>query len=170
MFGDLEGAEIEGAISSKFNFTEPEEYVSPNDELNPGDRELTDEGAQGFSATDTRTITFDDGTKQVDVWRWTYAPHSIIFEVHPCELPEDHIQYDASIECPVQVPSVGTLAEPEARAALNDVGLVIAIGEQPFIVAVPAQVGTVRSQSIPPGTWVDRGTTVTVRLGQLALP
>ncbi len=166
MFGDLEGAEVGGAISSKFNFTDPEEYVKPNDELNPGDRELTDEGAQGFSATDTRTITFDDGTKQVDVWRWTYAPHSIIFEVHPCELPEDHIQYDAAIECPVQVPLVGNLSQGAASTALHDVGLEMEIGE-PFIVADPAQVGTVRAQSIPPGTWVDRGTTVTVRLGVL---
>ncbi|MEE8496995.1 MAG: VanW family protein [Acidimicrobiia bacterium] len=169
MFGDLEGAEVEGAISSKFNFTDPEEYLKPNDELNPGDKELTDEGAQGFTATDTRTITFADGTQHVDVWTWTYVPHSIIFEVHPCELPEDHIQYDASIECPVQVPSLGTLFQPAATTALNNVGLVIAIGE-PFIVSDSAQVGTVRAQSTPPGTWVDRGTTVTVRLGLLPPP
>ena len=166
MFGDLEGAEIEGAISSKFNFTDPEEYLKPNQDLNPGDKELTDEGTPGFSATDTRTITFADGTQEVDVWSWTYVPHSIIYEVHPCELPEDHIQYDASIECPVQVPLVGNLSQPDATTALNNVGLVIAIGE-PFPVAAPPE-NTVRAQSIPPGTWVDRGTTVTVRLGELA--
>jgi beta-lactam-binding protein with PASTA domain len=103
------------------------------------------------------------------VWTWTYVPHSIIFEVHPCELPEDHIQYDASIECPVQIPSLGTLSQGAATTALNNVGLFLAVGE-PFIVSDSAQVGTVRAQSTPPGTWVDRGTTVTVRLGLLPLP
>ena len=64
---------------------------------------------------------------------------------------------------------LGTLLQQAATTALNNVGLVLAVGE-PFIVSDPTQVGTVRAQSTPPGTWVDRGTTVTVRLGQLPLP
>ncbi len=169
MFGDLEEAKIEGAISGKYEFTEPEEYLKPNDDLHPGDKELTDEGSQGFTANDTRTITFSDGTQQVDVWTWRYEPHAIIYEVHPCELPEDHIEYDSSIECPVQVPLLGELSQSAATTALNNVGLLIAIGE-PFLVGDPAHVGTVRAQVAGPGVWVDPGTTVTVRLGQLAGP
>lgn len=164
IFGDNGGMEIEGAISSKYDFTEPEEYLKPNDELHPGDKELVDEGQQGFTATDTRTITYPDGTKDVRVWTWTYDPHSKIYEVHPCELPPDHLEYDPDIECPVQVPSLGDLTQGPATAALNNVGLVIEIGD-PFPVGDPGLVGTVRAQTPAPGAWVDPGTKVTVRLG-----
>jgi len=166
MFGDNGGIDIAGAISAPYAYTEPEEYLSPNDELNPGDKELTDEGAQGYTATDTRTITYPDGTTDVQVWTWRYAPHSIVYEVHPCELPTDHIQYEEAVECPVQVPLVGDLTQGAATTALNNVGLVMSIGA-PFPVVDPLQVGTVRSQSPAPGTWVDPGTTVTIRLGEL---
>jgi len=169
MFGDNGRIQVEGATSDRYDFTESEEYVKPNDELNPGDRELVDEGSQGFTATETRTITHPDGTQQVDVWTWTYAPHSIIYEVHPCELPPEHIEYDSSIECPVQVPLLGGLSPDVATATLDTVGLVIAISE-PFLVIDPAHVGTVRTQDVAPGAWVDAGTTVAVRLGQLAEP
>ena len=166
MFGDSGGIDVAGAISAPYAYTEPEEYLSPNDELHPGDKELTDEGAQGYTATDTRTITYPDGTEEVQVWTWRYVPHSIVYEVHPCELPDDHIQYDAAVECPVQVPLVGDLNQAAATTALNNLGLVMSIGA-PFPVVDPLQVGTVRSQSPGPGTWVDPGTTVTIRLGQL---
>jgi hypothetical protein len=162
MFGDNGGITVEGAISAPYDFTEPEEYLSPNEDLHPGDRELTDEGAQGFTATDTRTITYPDGTKEVKVWTWTYAPHSIVYEVHPCELPPGHIQYDASIKCPVQVPSVLNLTQAAATTALNNVGLVLAVGAP----IVDGGAATVREQNRSPGSWVDPGTTVTVRIGQ----
>jgi vancomycin resistance protein YoaR len=166
MFGDNGGITVEGAISSPYNFTEPDEYLSPNEDLNPGDKELTDEGAEGFTATDTRTITYPDGTTEVKVWTWTYVPHSIIYEVHPCELPEGHIQYDASIKCPVQVPSVLGLAQNAATTALNNVGLVLKVGD-PITVGDPGQVGKVQAQNFSPGAWADPGVNVTVRLGQL---
>ncbi len=165
IFGDNGGIEVEGAISGKFDLTEPEEYLKPNDKLNPGDKELVDEGSQGFSATDTRTITFPNGTQNVEVWSHIYQPHPIIYEVHPCELLEDHLEYDSSIECPIQVPFVGDLNVDAAQTALNNVGLVIAIGD-PFPVADPLHEGTVRAQDVAPGAWVDAGTTVTVRIGQ----
>ena len=169
MFGDNGGIEVEGATSGRYDFTDPEEYVKPNDELNPGDRKLVDEGSQGFTASDTRTITFPDGIDHVDVWTWTYDPHPIIYEVHPCELPPEHIEYEASIECPVQVPLLGDLSRNAATTALDEAGLVIAFGE-PFLVSSPEHVATVRAQSVAPGTWVDPSTTVTVRVGELAEP
>lgn len=168
MFGDNGGIVVEGAQSSRYNFFEPEEYLEPHDNLNPGDKELEDEGSDGFTATDTRTITYPDGTQEVQVWTWTYQPHPIVYGVHPCELPEDHIEYEP-IECPVQVPVLGDLTQVAATIALNNVGLIIAVG-QPFIVAELGLVGTVRAQDIGPGTWVEPGTTVTVQLGQLAGP
>jgi len=165
IFGGLEGATVEGRISERFDFTDPEEYLEPNEEMAPGEKEQVDEGEQGFTATDTRTITFADGTTKVDEWTWTYDPHPIIFEVHPCELPEDHISYDPEIDCPVQVPFVGDMTEAAATAALDAEGLVIAIGE-PFPVGDPGLNGLVRAQSPSPGEWVEPGSTVTVRLGQ----
>ncbi len=168
MFGDNGGIVVEGAQSSRYNFVEPDEYLEPNDELNPGDKELVDEGSDGFTATDTRTITYPDGTQDVQTWTWTYLPHSIVYEVHPCELPEDHIEYEP-MECPVQVPVLGDLTLGAATTSLNNLGLLIALGD-PFPVADPGLVGTVRAQDVGPGTWLEPGSTVTVRLGELAGP
>lgn len=169
MYGDNGGITVEGVQSDRYAFTDPEEYLQPNPDLHPGDKELTDEGSKGFTATDTRTITYPDGTQEVEVWTWTYEPHSIVYEVHPCELPEDHIEYDPEIECPVQVPPVGGMSEAAATQALNNVGLFIAIGD-PFVVADPLLEGTVRAQTPGPGTWLDPESTVTVSLGVLAAP
>lgn len=167
IFGDNDGIEVEGFTSDRYWFVEPFEHFMPNEEVMPGEQEMTDEGEPGFTADVTRVITHRDGTQTSEVWSWSYDPHPIIIEVHPCELPEDHEEYDPEIECPVQVPLLGDMTLTEATATLNDLGLLIAVGE-PFIVNQETLVGTVRAQDPSPGTWVEPGETITVRLGELA--
>ena len=168
IFGDNGGITVEGFTSDRYNLVEPEEYLVPNPEINPGEKELVDEGEYGFTADVTRVITYPDGTQESEVWTWAYDPHPIEYEVHPCELPEDHIQYE-EMECPVEVPALGDLTQSEATAALNAVGLKIAIGE-PFPVNQESLDGTVRAQDPKPGEWVEPDTTVTVRLGEYTPP
>lgn len=168
-FGDNGGIEVEGFTSDRYNLVEPTELLQGNPELHPGDKELTDEGEPGFTADVTRIITYPDGTQVSQVWTWAYDPHPIIYEVHPCELPPDHEDYDASILCPVQVPYLGNLTLAEATAELNAAGLKIAVGT-PFPVNNETQDGTVRAQDASPDTWVDPGATVTVRLGEYTAP
>ena len=115
----------------------------------------------------TRIITFPDGTKKTQKWTWTYDPFPIVIAIHPCELPEDHPQYDP-MPCPVQVPgNLGGMTAAQSKAAIEAIGLVYAEGE-PYPVNQPELVGTVRAYDPGPGTWVPVGGIVTVRLGVLA--
>lgn len=61
---------------------------------------------------------------------------------------------------PRVVPELAGVAGAEARRAVEELGLVFAQGEQEFNDDVP--LGSVISQDPPPGTEVERGTTVTV--------
>jgi len=164
VFGDNGGITIEGFTSDKYWFVDPFERLEGNPDLNPGDMELVDEGEAGFTADVTRIVTYPDGTQESRVWKWNYDAHPIIYEVHPCELPEDHEDYDAAVLCPMQVPLLGEMTLGQATTALNNLGLVIAVGD-PFPVGDQLLEGTVRAQDIIPGTWLEQGSTVTVRLG-----
>lgn len=168
MFGDNGGITIEGFTSDRYNLVEPDEYLVPNPDINPGEKELVDEGEHGFTADVTRVTTYPDGTQESKVWTWRYHPHPVEYEVHPCELPEDHIQYE-EMECPVEVPPLGDLDQSEATTALNAIGLKIAIGE-PFPVGSEALAGTVRAQDPKAGEWLEPGSTVTVRMGEFTPP
>lgn len=164
IFGDMGGITVEGVTSERRNFTEPTEYLEPDPEVNPGEREERSAGQPGFTADVTRIITYPDGTKKSRTWTWTYDPFPIRIAVHPCELPEDHPQFDPA-PCPVQVPALGGLTVAQAKAALQAIGLVYAEGE-PFTVTQPELVGTVRAyQPNAPNTWLPVGSTVTVQIG-----
>jgi vancomycin resistance protein YoaR len=169
MFGDNGGIKVDAITSDKYNFVDPSELYQPNPDLNPGEQEIADKGSAGFTADVTRIITYPDGTQKSQVWKWAYDPHPIIVEVHPCELPEDAEEYDPNAVCPVQVPLLGNMTQAQATAALNAVGLHITIGE-PFPVAEGPLEGTVRAQDVSPSTWVEVGTTVTVRMGVYTPP
>lgn len=169
LFGDNGGVVVTSETSPQQGFTEPGEYLLPDPELHPGDKELVDEGKPGFTASVTRTITYPDGTTKSQTWWWTYDPFPVTYAVHPCELPEDHREYDSSIECPVQVPYLGGKTFEDARAALQAIGLKITRGED-FPVQPGPEEGTVRAHNPGPESWVDPGTTVTVRIGVAAAP
>ena len=168
-FGDNGGITVTSETSPQTNFSEPGEYLLPDDTLHPGDKELVDEGKPGFTASVTRTITYPDGHTKVQTWTWRYDPFPVTYAVHPCELPEDHRDYDPDIKCPVQVPYVGGMNYQQAKTALEAVGLQIAEGHG-FVVSDPADVDTVRAQDPGPGEWVDPNTIVTVQMGVLAAP
>ena len=86
-----------------------------------------------------------------------------VIAVHPCSLPEDYPERQET--CPVQVPgNLGGMTKAQAQAALQSIGLVYAEGE-PFVVTDPNMVNTVRAHDPAPGTWLDVGSAVTVRLG-----
>jgi vancomycin resistance protein YoaR len=165
-FGDNGGIVVTSETSPQTNFTDPGEYLLPDDTLHPGDKELVDEGKPGFTASVTRTITYPDGHTKVQTWWWTYDPFPKTYAVHPCELPPDHRDYDPNIKCPVQVPNVGGMTFDQAKAALHAIGLEIIEGDDWDLGADPnGYAGTVRAQDPSPGEWLDPGTAVTVQVG-----
>lgn len=164
-FGDNGGIIVESETSEKRNLVAPSEYLEPDPTVHPGEPQETDDGEAGFTADVTRTITYPDGTVKTRKWTWTYDPHPIRILVHPCELPEDHVQYEPT-PCPVKVPSLGNLTASEAKTVLQGLGLVYAEGP-PFEVNDPLMVGTVRAHTPGPETWLEVGETVTVRIGVL---
>ena len=167
IFGDTGGITVEGITSERRNFSDPTEYFEPDPMINPGEQELRDDGSQGFTADVTRIITYLDGTTKTQKWTWVYDPFPIVIAIHPCELPEDHPQYDPE-PCPVQVPAnLGGMTAAQAEAAIEALGLVYAEGE-PFVVNEAELVGTVRAHTPGPETWIPIGEVVTVRIGVLA--
>ena len=168
-FGDNGGITVEGETSERSGFTEPGIYYEPDPEVPPGTQEERDDGEPGFTATVTRTITYPDGRDPlVERWTWTYDPHPIRIAVHPCELPEGHIQYDPEIECPVQVPNLAGMTRQQAINALTGVGLVFK--EKPETTGDNTLHNTVKSQAVAPDTWLDPDSEVEVTIWKYEAP
>jgi vancomycin resistance protein YoaR len=168
-FGDNGGIQVEAAVSDRTGFTEPQIYFEPDSDVPPGTQEERDDGAPGFTASVTRTITYPDGRDPlVQRWTWAYDPHSIIVAVHPCELPEDHIQYDPEVECPVQVPTLADMTRNQAMNALTSIGLVYVEATSPT--DDENLHDKVKAQSVPPDTWLDPGSEVVVTIWKYEEP
>ncbi len=99
-FGDNGGRTVEAEVSGRFAFRDfPTEYL-PNPERLPEDGERVEvKGARGWSVTVKQTITFADGTQEVNEWVVTYRPQPREVEVHPCLIPEGAAGYTGE-ECP----------------------------------------------------------------------
>lgn len=170
-FGDNGGITVTEELSERSGFTEPKQYFEPDAEVPPGTQEERDDGSPGFTASVTRTITYPDGREpKVERWTWTYSAFPIIIAVHPCELPPDHIQYDASVECPEQVPELKNLTRNQANNALQSAGLVMRVANNTVPTDDPELDNTVQSQSVPAGTWLDPGSEVVVTLRAYEAP
>jgi vancomycin resistance protein YoaR len=167
LFGDNGGIRVEAETSERRDFTEPGLHYEPDPTMPPDEEEEVDDGERGFTASVTRIIYGPDGSeRERQTWTWRYDPWPVVIAVHPCKLPTTHLAYDASVECPVQIPSdlIGkTLAQ--ATEALNSIGLIVRQGD-PVPVLVEEQHGRVQTHNPAGGTWLDKGREVTVRLGE----
>jgi hypothetical protein len=114
-----------------------------------------------------RIIHYPDGTETTESWIWRYHPWPKRISVHPCELPEDHDDYDPNVVCPSEVPDLSGVRLERATQLLAARDLLIAVGES-WTVTDPSAVDRVQAQSPSAGTWLDPGEVVTVRLGILA--
>ena len=162
-YGDNGGIEVEAGLSSRRDFTDPKEVFEPDDSVNPGDQKIVDKGSQGWTVTVFRTITYPDGEENVESWVWRYRPFNTVIAVHPCELPDDHEDYDPSVRCPLEVPQVLNLTVADAQAAITAAGLTMQQGD-PVATDNADLIGTIFSQSPNPGTFLDRDTPVIVRV------
>ncbi len=167
LFGDNGGIEVEAERSERSNFTSPEDYFDPDESVHPGEQDITDEGSPGWTVTVYRIIHYPDGTETTESWIWRYHPWPKRISVHPCELPEDHDDYDPDAVCPSEVPDLTGVRLPRATQLLAERDLVIAQGE-PWVVTNPDDVDRVWAQNPAAGTWLDPREVVTVRLGVLA--
>ena len=100
-YGNNSDREVSAVVSEPYAPTPyPVEYV-PNSEVMPWDEAVeVQEGADGWSVTVTRDISYTDGTTSRDEWKVRYRPWAHQFEVHPCLLPEDSEDYTGE-ECPL---------------------------------------------------------------------
>jgi vancomycin resistance protein YoaR len=166
-FGDTPWVSVTSTTSERMHFTEPGIYYDGSYDVMPGDSRQSSAGTPGFTATVVRTVTWPDGREEKRRWTWTYDPHPVRIVVHPCEVPPTQYNYDPTIECPVQVPAVLNQTKAAAQTAIVGAGFVYAEGT-PFITGDAGLVGKVYSQTPSPGTWLDPGSVVTVRIYQLA--
>ena len=168
-FGDNGGIQVEAELSERRSFTDPEDYFDPDPTIPPGEEEITSEGSPGWTVTVYRIITYPDGTETTESWMWRYHPWPKRISVHPCELPEDHEDYDPDAVCPSAVPGLIGLRRNQAINQLQALDLILVEGD-PWVVTDPAQVNVVMAQSPAAGTLLEPGESVTVRLGVLASP
>ena len=157
-FGNNGGRDCESQTSDRYNFTDPETVYEPDSGVAPGVEIVDSNGWQGFTVDVSRIMTQLDGSQTTETWTHRYLAAPIRIRVHPCEMP------DATVACPIAVPSVIGLSLDTAAATLSDAGIVIEEGGT-VDVADPSQAGLVQSQSPGAGTLVDPGTVVTVLVG-----
>ena len=99
-YGNNSDREVTATVSERQDpVPYPTEYV-PNPEVMPWDPPVeVQRGANGWSVTVTRDISFTDGTTSHEEWKVRYRPWALRFEVHPCQLPEDAEDYTGE-PCP----------------------------------------------------------------------
>ena len=162
-YGITGGFTCEAERSGRFAFTEPKTEYEPDASLAPGEEHVKRNGFGGWSVTITRIITAPDGTVTEEKDTATYRPQTKIIEVHPCNMPA------SEEDCPLLVPSVVGMDLANAQATFAATGFGVAVGD-PIAVASAEQNGIVQSQSAVAGSYLDGGSTITVRLGEYTPP
>jgi vancomycin resistance protein YoaR len=160
-YGNNGGLEVESQLGDRVDETEPFDVYEPNEEIPPGEEEVTSEGSPGWSNSVTRIITHPDGQETTQTWWWRYHPFPRIVEVHPCELPEDHEEYE-EMDCPSVVPNVVGRKWANALADISNADLVAIEGE-PVTDCSADDANRVLFQDLEPGEFVDMGASITIR-------
>ena len=167
IYGDNGGIEVRSELSERSSYTEPGEHFDPDPTIPPGEQDITDEGSPGWTVTVYRIITFPDGSETTESWIWRYHAFPQRISVHPCDLPDDHDDYDADAVCPAVVPDVLGRNLDYASGVIGNRGFRIQQGD-PWPVTDPDSVGRVWAQDPAPGTLLEPGSVVTVRVGVLS--
>lgn len=108
--GDETSYQVSGRVSDRYSFAEPPiEYLANND-LEPDEERVVENGRTGWSVTVTRVITYPDGTEEEQTWPVRYRPQATEIQVHSCMLPEDHEDYTGE-ECPEPTTTTTTAIE-----------------------------------------------------------
>ncbi len=161
LYGNNGGIEVESRLGERVEETEPFDVYEPNEELPPGEEDVTSEGSPGWTNHVDRIITLPDGTQTVETWWWTYHPFPRIVEVHPCMLPEDHEEYE-EMECPSVVPDVVGRKWANALSDIANADLIAVEGE-PITDCSLENEGRVLFQDLEAGSLVDAGSSITLR-------
>jgi vancomycin resistance protein YoaR len=167
IYGDNGGIEVRSELSERSSYTEPGEYFDPDPDIAPGDQKVTDEGSPGWTVTVYRIITYPDGSETTESWIWRYHAFPKRISVNPCELPDDHDDYEPDLECPAVVPDLIGRNLDYAAGVLNNRGFVLRQGD-PWPVGDQADVGRIWRQDPGPGSLLEAGGVVTVRVGVLS--
>jgi len=154
-FGNNGGKTCERERGSRFGYTNPPEKYEPNAAIEPGTERVKSNGAQGWSNTVKRVITYPDGTVEEEVYTWRYSAQPKIIEVHPCDMP------DSEEECPILVPGVIGQTQANAVSALEAAGFTVAIGT-PVETSDETLDGLVAAQSST--EYLPVGSTVTINV------
>jgi hypothetical protein len=160
-YGNNGGCVAERQLGSRYAFTDPPLEYEANNNLDPDEQRVTQNGWGGFSNTVKRVMTWPDGTNVEEEYLWTYQPAPKIIEVHPCMVPETAGGEPDTSDCPVEVPALTGWSVADARSAVEAVGLVLVEGAA-VEVTDEAQNGLIVDQSPTGGEWIERGSSVTV--------
>lgn len=167
-FGNISGREVEGIVSSRFAWRDPQPKYEPDPTVPPGTEVMDDDGSRGWSVNVTRNVSHPDGRVDSREWTVTYRAWPIVILVHPCNLPEDHDEYDENAVCPVVIPSFVGMSFVDAQGLAASLGLTVTPGDPIEVTAESGLDGLIAAQDIEEGAFVDEGTSVVVRVGFVA--
>lgn len=168
-YGNNGGCTAERQLGSRYAFTDPPDKYEANENLNPNEQRVTQNGWGGFSNTVKRVMTWADGTVVEEDYQWTYQPAPKIIEVHPCLVPDVAGEEPDTSDCPIEVPSLSGWSIADAGAALEAVGLVLVEGAT-IEVDDESQNGLIVEQSPAGGEWIEPGSSVTVSVAVYVPP
>ena len=152
--------------------TNPEEYetvyISAADadeelELSPGQEKQVRSGINGFTQTVTRMIKYPDGTNEAErTWTWRYVTQDKQIAVHECMVTGE------PVNCPVKLPSVVGMDYVAAQNQLGAGGYgVTTLWES---TDSESKHGVVLSMDPGAGTYLQPGSTVTIKVGVYEAP
>jgi len=165
IYGDNGGIEVRSELSERSSYSEPGEHFDADPTIAPGEQDITGEGSPGWTVTVYRIITYPDGSETTESWIWRYHAFPQRISVHPCDLPDDHDDYEPV--CPAVVPDVLGRNLDYASGVIGNRGFRMQQGD-PWPVTDPDSVGRVWAQDPAPGTLLEPGSVVTVRVGVLS--
>ncbi len=163
-FGNNGGLTVERTLGARSNFAAPVTKHEANAEVIPGTERVLSNGSQGWSVSCSRIITYPDGSQEEESWTHRYRGEVRKVQLHPCEMP------GASVECPVQVPSLIGLSLDAAGAAAAGVGLTVVSGGPVEVSLESGLGGLVAEQSPGADALVPMGTAIQVLIGVAPAP
>ncbi len=88
-FGNNGGLKVASVLSDRRDFTEPRVSYEENAELSPGTEKVVWEGAEGWTVTVTRVITYPDSTVDREPFTWRYQGNAKKIQISSCSAAPD---------------------------------------------------------------------------------
>ena len=154
-YGNTGGKTCERELGRRHSYTNPATEFVKDPTVIPGTEVIESNGAQGWSNSVKRIITYPDGTVEEQDFTWRYRSSPKIIRIHPCDAEE------SEVVCPALVPPLIGLSLGDAKSAATALGLTVSQSGTVETDQIERD-GLVATQSPGEGTLLELGGTISV--------